>query len=839
MGIYMTDDKFRAFVENANDIIYTLTLDGYFTYVSPQWEKLLGHLPEYIIGEHFADFVHADDIEACKNFLTTVITTGNNQQGVRYRVKHIDGTWKWHTSNGSPLKDDKGKVVEYLGIARDITEQVQLEENRQKQIAYEEALHEVSNSLLTASNSKKAIYHVLNVLLVASQAKRVHIFKNNFYDENKVCMHQQYEVCAEGISSHLENSTLQNIPYFPYFKRWYQTLSNNKPISDTIKNFPYSEQKMLNKIGIRSMLIIPIWVTNKFYGFIGFDETEYDRIWENQNIKLLQTAAEMIGSYLSRKHAENALKENEYKFQMLFRNNPSAIFLNTLPEGSFIDVNEAFLTKLGYSKTEILGKTPLELHVLANPEDDKAIKNQLYKYGKVENYELRIQKKSGECFNGLLSIEYIELNGEKSALNVLTDITEQKQAEKAAREASKAKSDFLANMSHEIRTPLNGIIGFSDLLLKTQLSGFQRQYMANIATSADILMSLISDILDFSKIEAGKLELEKTKTDLSELIEDAIAVINYQAEEKSISVVKDIDSEIPRWIIIDALRLRQILMNLLSNAVKFTSKGEIGLGVYYVDYDKEKEHADIRFTVWDTGIGISEEHKKKIFESFSQADPSTTRKYGGTGLGLSITNKLLTKMNSSLIVDSELNRGSTFSFTLKVETAQSEETNANKSASERQKESRLFNAEPTEDSNTSEEKTGFTKNENCTILIAEDDPTNMKLTKLFVERILPGSIILEATNGKEAVETYKTGQPDIILMDIQMPVMDGFEATKTIRNAEKSAPKQTVIAALTAGTMEAEKENSREAGMDDYITKPLIEAQLKKMLLNWIKQIGK
>lgn len=965
----MDSNKFRAFVENANDIIYSLTLDGVFTYVSPNWKDILGHDSADVVGKSFAAFVHPEDVPLCREFLGEVVSSGKSRRGVRYRVKHLDGSWRWHTSNGSALKNTDGTVEEYIGIARDITDQVEAEEALKIRVAYEEALSGASRALLNVIDKDQAITEALRHLLNASDAKRVYIFENFSHPADGLCMRQKYEVCAEGVVPQLDNPLLQQVPYFPEFNRWYDQLSKNRPVWGRIKDFPEKEREVLEPQEIRSILVIPVWVTSMFYGFIGFDETDHEREWEEENVKLLHTAAEMIGAYIFRKQAEIDIKASEEKFQQLFRNNPALMALMSSPEGAFIDVNDTFLDKLGFTKEGVLGKTALEMNLHVEPAVDELIRQELKSKGRVENLELNIRKEDGSLMEGLLQAEYIETQGQTTVLNVMTDITAQKRAEEAAKEASRAKSEFLANMSHEIRTPLNGIVGFTDLLLKTNLTGLQREYMEHVAASADILMGLINDILDFSKIEAGKLELDYVETNIVDLCEKAMEVVKYRAHEKGLELLLNLDPDIPRFVNVDAIRLRQVLMNLLSNSVKFTEAGEIELKVRLGLHNSDKNNVSIHFAVRDTGIGISTHQQKTIFESFSQADPSTTRKYGGTGLGLSISNRLLEMMGDSLHLESELGRGSIFSFRLNLNTVSKSkgeqalakietikrvlviDDNHNNRiilqnmlryfdittevASEgieglrrlqanpdfdviivdyhmpfmngldvvqkireevfpsvekspiillhsssddpaifkRCKELKityklvkpvkmttlfetlhsLESAEPhrkedNEQVPSPELAVPFQLQNSLTVLIAEDDRTNMLLTKVLLARIFPHASLLEAYNGVQAVELYQQHRPDLVLMDIQMPEKDGYTAAREIRAVETGTGDRTtgrvferraVIIALTAGTVKGEKERCLNAGMDDYLSKPVVEDRLREVLLPWLTKTEK
>jgi signal transduction histidine kinase len=383
-------------------------------------------------------------------------------------------------------------------------------------------------------------------------------------------------------------------------------------------------------------------------------------------------------------------------------------------------------------------------------------------------------------------------------------------AKEEAENALRTKSEFLANMSHEIRTPINGIIGMSDFLYNTELTPSQQEYVRIVRSSANSLLNLINDILDFSKLEAGRVSLENIDFDIHELVEDTIKSFGFKCSEKGLYLKIFIDNDIPRIVNGDPTRIRQVILNLISNAVKFTPKGGIEVKVSMLSRTKTSEK--IKIEIIDTGAGISSEGVNKLFKSFSQVDASTTRTHGGTGLGLAISKNLVEMMDGEIGVISEKSKGSNFWFTMilrksKTQTLQKQaiETLTSPKGSK----------------------------ENLVILLAEDNIVNQKVASIHLEKL--GHSVDVAANGQIAYEKFISNTYDLVLMDVQMPEIDGFTSTRMIRKYENEHQiiEKTPIIAMTANAMLGDKEKCIEAGMDDYISKPFTAETLNKILIKY------
>lgn len=812
--------KLLKAIEQSTATIVITDVNGLIEYVNPQFTKLTGYSFDEAIGKNprvlRTEFTPNETFRS----LWQIITSGKEWHG-EFCNRKKNGEIFWESAVISPVFDEGGVIVNYIAVKEDITEAKKANDelirmSKLQDLLVKLALRNINlNSSDLDSNTMKSLEEISEFI----EADRAIIFKYDWQDAKCYCQYEWYSDSFSSVKSDLSSIDLNDI------KTWvvYHKRRENYYIPDVNEYFGESAD-ILKKRGIKSLISVPFFIGDECVGFISFDSIKNKHFYSTKENALLEVFGQIYASLIQRFELEQTLK------------------------------------------TE------------------------------TEN----------------------------------------------ARNANMAKSEFLANMSHELRTPLNGVIGFSELLMQTNLNDFQLQYSSAINSSAKSLLNVINDILDFSKIEAGKLELDIVKSDMIQLIENSIDIIKHSAEKKNLEMLLNIPENLPRFAYIDPVRVSQILINLLSNAVKFTNRGEVELKVTFEKTDESK--GTYTFSVRDTGIGISDAQKLKLFKAFSQADTSTTRKFGGTGLGLSISDKLATKMGSSIRFESTVGEGSVFYFGVeanfesdsnvfnekienihrvlviddnhnsrlsiqKMLTNWGIETVICESASEAvfilqmtsafdliivdnfihnfnglesirlicdklnitvdsqnflvlhaasddyhfhneceqmgvkyliEKPLRYdevftyLSAINVENKQEKQEELSnenqFNMSRNFKILVADDDIFNMMLAKAMIGNIVPDVEITEAVNGRIAMENVIAANYDLVFMDVQMPEMDGNEATRAIRKHEKDTGKHTVIVGLTAGALQEEREKCLGSGMDDFLTKPIDTVKLKETI---------
>jgi len=807
----MVAEKYESIFNSFVDLYYRSDLNGNILDLSPSVYQLSGYRPQELIGKSVAH-VYAD-IESRNRMLQLLVEKGsiNDYENllIHKNGKHVPVSITSHL-----IKDSEGKSGYIEGTIRDISERKEVEEKLNKLLALQNLLTHLATEFINipVEDSDKAVNRLLSVVGEGNEIDRVYIFEYDFVQNT---MSETHEWCATGISPEIEK--LQQIPT-DLLPSWVEAhkLGDMLAIQDVSKLDKSDPQyKILEPQGIKTLITIPLILNSECIGFVGFDSVKSIKTWSSDEITFLHILADLLCNVTDRKKKDEALRNREASLKAIFNNVPFQMWLKDV-DSNYLTINKPFMEYFSITdESEIIGKDALDIwnHETARHfiEEDQSVMQNL----ELSSVEELVDFKHKSVWFEIFRAPIIDENGQLlGTTGIARDITSRKKADKALQEAvasaeaaNEAKSKFLAIMSHEIRNPLNAVVGMTRMLNDAGITGPNSKLIENIKTSSDHLLMIINDVLDFSKIESGEMLLEETSFNIQDVISRVFNSNVFIAKEKNIELKYNIDSRINNFHQGDPLRLQQVLSNLVSNAIKFTNEGEITIRCAF---EKEPgQYSRVRFEVQDTGIGISAENQEKVFESFKQENSTISRTHGGSGLGLAISKQIVELMGGKLKLESTKNIGSKFYFSIDLKIDESQF---------------VQNIETGTDAEGSSLK-GYS------VLLVEDNKLNQILAVAILEKW--GAKVVVANNGQQAVDISATETFDIILMDIQMPVMDGMTASRIIREKLQIS---TPILALSANVIKGIVERCKEAGMQGYISKPFDADDLLRKILGHVSK---
>ncbi len=816
--------------------------------VNPQAECLFGETGHMLMGRSVYRMISPGPEAYRSECLITDSTFPPLASGEPYRTE--DGVLL--TRNGELLPIAlvvtplllTGKAIGAVLVLRDISNQKRVEQERQQTEGLlrriKTGLSELAESPeIYNGNLEQAFQTITRVAAVFLCVERVSIW---FFTENRSTIQ-----CAKLYQFTTQEYSKGTVLAATTYPRYFRELETEQPVvADDAQHDPKTAEftgSYLAPLGITSMLDVPIRSGGQMVGVICHEHIGPIRCWTLEEQHFAVSVANTLTLALEaadRKKIEQALRTSEGRLTTTVQSTNIGIWEWDLATND-VYLSAEWKRQLGYDDHELVGAFE-EWKSLLHPEDRdniwRIIEGHLVEQAGEFELEYRLRHKDGSFRWILTRGTPIKNVGELSArmVGINIDVTDRKlveetlrQAKEAAEAASQAKSQFLANMSHEIRTPMNGVLGLAELLLRYPLNEKERQLTQSIHRSGSVLLAIINDILDFSKIEAGKLQLEAIPFEVRRTFEEALAVSSPTAEQKGLRLSCHVDPHIPSALIGDPTRLRQIIVNLVSNAVKFTEQGTVTVSAELTG--TREGQSGLSVSVSDTGIGISLEAQSNIFDAFSQADGSTTRKYGGTGLGLAIVKQLVALMGGTIELQSRPGEGTCVRFTVYCKHA----------AMQTQRPPELFAVSAKRGETVSDQRpirTGEVR-----ILLVEDNPVNREVACGMLEVL--NCRIDTTENGQEALDAIAKTDYALVFMDCQMPEMDGLTATKLIRareaeragQAEDEAvapPTRLPIVALTAHAMQGDREKCLSVGMDDHLSKPFTLVQLEHMLARWL-----
>jgi PAS domain S-box-containing protein len=689
--------RYQRIINNLKEVIFQTNAVGLWVFLNPAWEEITGFTVEESLGTDFLTYIHPNDRERHQELLKPMIegTVDHCMFEIRYLTR--DGGFCWVQVHARLTPDKAGRPIGISGTLRDITDRRRAEEQLHSREGILEAVSYAAEQFLGAASIERNMQPVLSCLGLAASVSRVYVFEH-FHDEaGKQLMRQRYEWAAPGVTPQIDMPELQQVSYEDArLLRWVEIMSQGGAIYGNVSTFPDSERRLLQSYEVLSVVLVPIFVGQEWWGVIGFDECQSEREWSSAEIDALKVAARIIGVAIQHEQAEQTLRESEQRFRQLAENIREVFWLFSSNLRQTIYVSPTYEEVWGRTCESVYARPESRLDAIYG-QDRQAVIDALseeYQSEYLRGYDCmyRIVRPDGSMrwLRDRLFPICDEAGNVYRIAGISEDITEQKAIEEElqvakdeAETANQAKSMFLANMSHELRTPLNAILGYSEMLREEaeelHIPSFI-QDLHRIHAAGSHLLSLINDVLDISKIEAGKMALSLEAFALEPVIHDVTTTIEPLIKKGDNTLEVSYDSTITTMYA-DEIRVRQILFNLLSNAAKFTQQGVVTFVIGLAPTATIAEHLNnpeqahggnlaaddqqwIMFQIADTGIGISPAHLKNLFQAFTQANPSMTRVYGGTGLGLAISRHLCQLMGGDIHVASTPGKGSTFTVYL-------------------------------------------------------------------------------------------------------------------------------------------------------------------------------
>ena len=801
LGSILNNLPFLAWIKNTR---------GEFLGVNEAFARHYNHEVEDIIGHTDFDFWPQSKALLLKESDELIETS--KQKLFFESTDVVNGkTIHWETFK-SPVFDNEGNIIATTGITRDITEQKEAQLDKERNLQWQELLTTFSFTLSLSADIEPVIQKQLPKIGKLLDLSRVIYLSIS----NETIAQFEYEWCAPNVPIHKPETGTINLNFAIEFGIEVKQ-GEVIVIEDIATDLPPQALQILAPNEAKALLAVPLYRQCDLVGILCFEDIRNPRIWKRFEKEGLKIIANLISSAQERRQAEMLLKKSEKQFRKFAEQLPEVVF-ETDMNGIITYANNLLYDEFNL-KREASSIDLKKLISLADKDKFESLFDEATKELKSPIGEFLTSGIGQSEFPILLHLSpLIEDNQCKGTRGLLIDISERKRqenevmkAKEVAEKASKAKEEFLSVMSHEIRTPLNAVIGLANLMLQENPRKDQEENLEPLLSSAHSLLALINDILDFSKIEAGKISIEMQPFRIFDFINSIVKRFEVTANHKGIKLVTDVDPRIPSQIVSDSFRLNQIITNLVGNGIKFTHEGSVTIGLSLIEQKEDK--VLIKFAVKDTGIGIRKEKIEEIFKEFTQADAAITRKYGGTGLGLAICKRLVSILGGDIQVKSAPAKGSVFYFSLWV-AVENKPAKAKPKANEA-----ISNAEALP-------LKGYS------ILVVEDNEINTIIAQKFILKW--GAEFHHAENGLVAVEMTRTNSYSLILMDIEMPVMGGYEATHLIRNGS-AISKDTPIVALTASALPDIQKRILEVGMNDYLLKPFNPNELRQKITTWVR----